>query len=129
MHGLLSFDGRWGLKCFTGGTRPRFTESPIHLFLCPALPCPPLLAFFDFYFTQVWCALSLGRLIRFSSRVSRLEVLLLVLLFLRSAVGEKDLKDLDKEVSRCCKAKQTFDRLVLTKEEALDMFDYNAFKK
>eukprot|EP00752_Nemacystus_decipiens_P007942 g7095.t1 len=46
-----------------------------------------------------------------------------------SAVGEKDLKDLDKEVSRCCKAKQTFDRLVLTKEEALDMFDYNAFKK
>ncbi|CAN0030206.1 unnamed protein product [Ectocarpus sp. 6 AP-2014] len=46
-----------------------------------------------------------------------------------SAVGEKDLKDLDKEVTRCCKAKQTFDRLVLTKEEALDMFDYNAFKK
>lgn len=56
----------------------------------------------------------------------------LVLCFLcacRSAVGEKDLKDLDKEVSRCCKAKQTFDRLLLTKEEALDMFDYNAFKK
>ncbi|CAN0523544.1 unnamed protein product, partial [Ectocarpus sp. 12 AP-2014] len=46
-----------------------------------------------------------------------------------SAVGEKDLKDLDKEVTRCCKAKQTFDRLVLTKEEALDMFEYNAFKK
>ncbi|CAM9632643.1 unnamed protein product [Scytosiphon promiscuus] len=46
-----------------------------------------------------------------------------------SAVGEKDLKDLDKEVSRCCKAKQTFDRLLLTKEEALDMFEYNAFKK
>eukprot|EP00904_Undaria_pinnatifida_P009307 jgi/Undpi1/5506/HiC_scaffold_2.g00785.m1 len=46
-----------------------------------------------------------------------------------SSVGEKDLKDLDKEVSRCCKAKQTFDRLVLTKEEALDMFDYNSFKK
>lgn len=48
---------------------------------------------------------------------------------LRSAVGEKDLKELDKEVSRCCKAKQTFDRLLLTKEEALDVFEYNAFKK
>ncbi|CAM9180076.1 unnamed protein product [Ascophyllum nodosum] len=45
------------------------------------------------------------------------------------SVGEKDLKELDKEVSRCCKAKQTFDRLLVTKEEALDMFDYNAFKK
>lgn len=54
---------------------------------------------------------------------------LVLLCFCRSAVGEKDLKDLNKEVSRCCKAKQTFDRLVLTKEEALDMFDYNAFKK
>ena len=46
-----------------------------------------------------------------------------------SAVGEKDLKELDKEVQKCCKAKQTFDRLLLTKEEALDMFEYNAFKK
>lgn len=46
-----------------------------------------------------------------------------------SAVVEGDLKDLDKEVSRCCKAKQTFDRLLLSKEEALDMFQYNAFKR
>lgn len=46
-----------------------------------------------------------------------------------SAVVESDLTELDKEVGRCCKAKQTFDRLLLTKEEALDMFDYNAFKR
>lgn len=44
-------------------------------------------------------------------------------------MAEKDLKDLDKEVSKFCKSKQTFDRLVVTKEEALDLFDYNAFKK
>lgn len=46
-----------------------------------------------------------------------------------SSVAEKDLKELDKEVSKFCKSKQTFDRLVVTKEEALDLFDYNAFKK
>lgn len=56
-------------------------------------------------------------------------VLFVLVVLVCSSVGEKDLKDLDKEVSRCCKAKQTFDRLVLTKEEALDMFDYNSFKK
>lgn len=42
---------------------------------------------------------------------------------------EGDLKELDKEVQKCCKAKKTFDRLVVTKEEALDLFDYNAFKR
>lgn len=49
--------------------------------------------------------------------------------FLGSAIVEGDLKELDKEVQRCCKSKQTFDRLLLTKEEALKMFDYNAFKR
>lgn len=46
-----------------------------------------------------------------------------------SAVIESHLKELDKEVQRSCKAKQAFERLVLSKEEAMDIFGYNPFKR
>eukprot|EP00611_Tribonema_gayanum_P010835 TRINITY_DN20953_c0_g1_i1.p1 TRINITY_DN20953_c0_g1~~TRINITY_DN20953_c0_g1_i1.p1 ORF type:complete len:780 (+),score=275.37 TRINITY_DN20953_c0_g1_i1:107-2446(+) len=45
-----------------------------------------------------------------------------------NVVSDKDLPDLDKHVTAQCKQKQTFDRLVLSKEEALEMFKYNPFK-
>lgn len=43
-------------------------------------------------------------------------------------VTDKDFATLDKHVGVQCKQKQTFDRLLLSKEEALEMFKYNAFK-
>ncbi|CAM9886383.1 unnamed protein product, partial [Discosporangium mesarthrocarpum] len=47
----------------------------------------------------------------------------------KRAIREEDLKDLNKEVVKCAKAKQTFNRLLISKEEALDMFEYNVFKR
>ncbi|CAM9405474.1 unnamed protein product [Chrysoparadoxa australica] len=44
-------------------------------------------------------------------------------------VSEKDFKGLDKLVQKQAKAKQTFDRLMLPKEDALEMFAYNPFKR
>lgn len=43
-------------------------------------------------------------------------------------VTESDFDDLNKRVERIAKQKRTFDRLELTKEEALSMFAYNPFK-
>jgi threonyl-tRNA synthetase len=40
----------------------------------------------------------------------------------------QDFPELDKHVTAQCKQKQTFDRLLLSKEEALEMFKYNPFK-
>eukprot|EP00953_Heterococcus_sp_UTEX-ZZ885_P032493 16968-Heterococcus_DN1.PRE.1 len=45
-----------------------------------------------------------------------------------NVVSDKDFPELDKHVSAQCKQKQTFDRLLLSKEEALEMFKYNPFK-
>lgn len=43
-------------------------------------------------------------------------------------VTEGDFDDLNKRVDRIAKQKRTFERLELTKLEALDMFSYNPFK-
>lgn len=43
-------------------------------------------------------------------------------------VTESDFDDLNKRVGQIAKQKRTFERLELTKEEALDMFSYNPFK-
>lgn len=43
-------------------------------------------------------------------------------------VTEGDFDDLNKRVDRIAKQKRTFERLELTKSEALDMFSYNPFK-
>lgn len=43
-------------------------------------------------------------------------------------VTDKDYKEIEKMMGEQFKAKQTFDRVVLTKEQALEMFKYNPFK-
>lgn len=43
-------------------------------------------------------------------------------------VTEGDFDDLNKRVDRIAKQKRTFERLELTKDEALEMFSYNPFK-
>lgn len=43
-------------------------------------------------------------------------------------IAADDFETLDSLVSKVIKEKQPFERLVLTKEEALDLFDYNEFK-
>jgi len=43
-------------------------------------------------------------------------------------ISEKDFQEIEKEVQQVAKAKQKFVRLVLTKDEALDMFKFNPFK-
>lgn len=45
-----------------------------------------------------------------------------------SGVSQTDFKDLDTIFGKVCKEKQVFERLVVSKEEALELFKYNAFK-
>jgi len=45
------------------------------------------------------------------------------------AFKEDDYKPIDQEVSKITKKKQKFERLVITKEEALDIFEGNPFKE
>mmetsp|Transcript_6212 Transcript_6212/g.8231 ORF Transcript_6212/g.8231 Transcript_6212/m.8231 type:complete len:777 (+) Transcript_6212:58-2388(+) len=44
------------------------------------------------------------------------------------AISEKDFKAIEVAVQKYAKAKQKFERLVLSKEDALDMFKFNPFK-
>jgi len=44
------------------------------------------------------------------------------------AIAEKDFKGIEQAVLKSAKAKQPFERLVLSKEDALDMFKFNPFK-
>mmetsp|Transcript_23203 Transcript_23203/g.37263 ORF Transcript_23203/g.37263 Transcript_23203/m.37263 type:complete len:711 (-) Transcript_23203:80-2212(-) len=44
-------------------------------------------------------------------------------------ISEKDFKELEKRVQKIVKSKQPFNRLVMKKEEALEMFKFNKFKK
>eukprot|EP00954_Amorphochlora_amoebiformis_P009643 750269-Amorphochlora_amoeboformis.AAC.2 len=44
-------------------------------------------------------------------------------------ISEKDFKDLEKMIQKIIKQKQPFQRLVLSKEEALEMFKFNKFKQ
>ena len=43
-------------------------------------------------------------------------------------INDGDFKDLEAEVKQVVKKKQPFERLVITKEEGLEMFKYNPFK-
>lgn len=43
-------------------------------------------------------------------------------------VTEKDYKTLESSIKSIIKKNYDFERLILTKEEALDMFSYNKFK-
>lgn len=43
-------------------------------------------------------------------------------------VKEEDYKSLEKEIKNITGKKYRFERLLLTKEEALDLFSYNKFK-
>jgi threonyl-tRNA synthetase len=45
-----------------------------------------------------------------------------------SGVSQDDFKDLDSLFSKATKEKQRFERLVVSKEEALQLFKYNPFK-
>uniref|UniRef100_A0A7S2SGE3 Probable threonine--tRNA ligase, cytoplasmic n=1 Tax=Rhizochromulina marina TaxID=1034831 RepID=A0A7S2SGE3_9STRA len=45
-----------------------------------------------------------------------------------NTIHPPDFKDVDDAVKKIAKAKQTFERLVVTKEEALELFTYNPFK-
>ncbi len=45
------------------------------------------------------------------------------------SVKDSDYKELEQDISKQLKAKQTFKRVVLTKEQALGIFAYNPFKK
>ena len=44
------------------------------------------------------------------------------------AVKDSDFKDLESRFNKAVKAKQEFQRCVVTKEEALEMFKHNPFK-
>lgn len=43
-------------------------------------------------------------------------------------VTENDYASLEKEIKQICKANLPFERLDLTKEQALDMFESNKYK-
>ena len=45
-----------------------------------------------------------------------------------TSISDADYKGIDKEVKDIAKKKQKFERLVVTKEEALELFAYNPFK-
>ncbi len=45
------------------------------------------------------------------------------------SVKDTDYKELEQDMGKQMKAKQTFQRVVLTKEQALTVFAYNPFKK
>lgn len=45
-----------------------------------------------------------------------------------SGVSQTDFKDLETIFSKVTKEKQVFERLVVSKQEALELFQYNAFK-
>eukprot|EP00934_Nitzschia_sp_Nitz4_P005087 Nitzschia sp. Nitz4//scaffold11_size288233//282090//284677//NITZ4_000829-RA/size288233-processed-gene-0.194-mRNA-1//1//CDS//3329534239//5077//frame0 len=47
----------------------------------------------------------------------------------KDSFKEEDLKPIEQEVSKISKAKQKFERLVVTKEEALELFADNPFKQ
>jgi hypothetical protein len=44
------------------------------------------------------------------------------------AIKEGEIKEIDAEFGKCVKEKQPFERLIVTKEEALELFAYNPFK-
>jgi threonyl-tRNA synthetase len=44
------------------------------------------------------------------------------------AIHEKDFGDIDAAFQQCVKEKQSFERLIVTKAEALELFAYNPFK-
>lgn len=45
-----------------------------------------------------------------------------------ASIGEGDYANIESSYAACVKAKQPFERLVVTKEEALELFAYNPFK-
>ncbi len=45
------------------------------------------------------------------------------------SVKDTDYKELEQDMGKQLKAKQTFQRVMLTKEQALNVFAYNPFKK
>ena len=45
-----------------------------------------------------------------------------------NTISDEDLKKIDSKASEICKKKYNFQRLVLTKEQALEMFKNNPFK-
>ena len=51
-----------------------------------------------------------------------------IVVMICSAISEGDFKDIEKLVGTVTKSKAKFERLVLSKEEALELFKYNPFK-